>query len=95
MIQNGLKLGPRSSRQEKRMGKERGRARETGEGSPLAGEDNRQKPLPKGRLSTTVIFVLKLCLFYILNLLLNKLSSRVLNLICETEANVKFKELSG
>ena len=74
------------------MGKERGRARETGEGSPLAGEDNRQKPLPKGRLSSTV---LKLCLFYILNLLLNKLSSRVLNLICETEANVKFKELSG
>ena len=67
----------------------------TGEGSPLAGEDNRQKPLPKGRLSSTVIFVLKLCLFYILNLLLNKLSSRVLNLICETEANVKFKELSG
>ena len=84
-------IGSRSSSWQE----ERGGAGEDGEESPLAGKDYWQKPLPKGRLSSTVIFVLKLCLFYILNLLLNKLSSRVLNLICETEANVKFKELSG
>ena len=67
--------GPRSSRQEKRVGKERGRASETGEGSPLAGEDNWQKPLPKRRLPSTVISVQKLCFLYIFNPLLNKLSS--------------------
>jgi len=49
-------------------------ARETGEGSLLAGEDNRQKPLPKRRLSSTVIFVMKLCLLDTFDLLLNKLS---------------------
>ena len=47
-------------RQEERVGKERGRAGEDGEGSPLAGKDDWQKPLPKKRLSSTVMFSLKL-----------------------------------